>query len=86
MASNRNGFQEYFLRVKAVRCVGLTALHPHVPVVLKSVNLNLLEPSGPVQACNGTAFTTIICVIAWGTVLQKLIILCKKGSHPLMEC
>jgi len=26
-----------------------------VPVVLKSWNLNLLEPSGPVQACNGIA-------------------------------
>jgi len=26
-----------------------------VPNVLKSGNLNLLEPSGPVQACNGIA-------------------------------
>ena len=26
-----------------------------MPTVLKSGNLNLLEPSGPVQACNGTA-------------------------------
>jgi hypothetical protein len=26
-----------------------------VPIVLKSGNLNLLETSGPVQACNGTA-------------------------------
>jgi hypothetical protein len=25
-----------------------------VPIVLKSGSLNLLEPSGPVQACNGT--------------------------------
>jgi len=24
-----------------------------VPIVLKSGSLNLLEPSGPVQACNG---------------------------------
>jgi hypothetical protein len=24
-----------------------------VPIVLKSVSLNLLEPSGPVKACNG---------------------------------
>ena len=24
-----------------------------MPIVLKSGNLNLLEPSGPVQACNG---------------------------------
>ena len=34
------------------RCVGLTTLHLHVPIVLKSGSLNLLEPSGPVQACN----------------------------------
>jgi len=27
----------------------------HVPIVLKSGSLNLLEPSGPVQACNGVA-------------------------------
>jgi len=26
-----------------------------VPIVLKSGSLNLLEPSGPVQACNGSA-------------------------------
>ena len=26
-----------------------------MPIVLKSGSLNLLEPSGPVQACNGTA-------------------------------
>jgi hypothetical protein len=29
--------------------------HLHVPIVLKSGNLNLLEPSGPVQGCNGIA-------------------------------
>jgi hypothetical protein len=27
----------------------------HVPTVLKSWSLSLLEPSGPVQACNGIA-------------------------------
>jgi hypothetical protein len=29
--------------------------HLHVPTVLKSGSLNLLEPYGPVQACNGIA-------------------------------
>ena len=29
--------------------------HLHVPNVLKSGRLNLLEPSGPIQACNGIA-------------------------------
>jgi len=28
-----------------------------VPIVLKSGNISLLEPSGSVQACNGIAFT-----------------------------
>jgi 7-keto-8-aminopelargonate synthetase-like enzyme len=30
-----------------------------VPNVLKSWSLNLLKPSGPVQACNGIAFTLL---------------------------
>jgi len=33
----------------------LTTYHLHVPAVKKSGGLNLLEPCGPVQACNGTA-------------------------------
>jgi hypothetical protein len=41
-ASNRNEYQEYFLGVKAAG-----AYHLHVPFVLKSGSLNLLEPSGP---------------------------------------
>jgi len=41
-ASNRNEYQEYFLGVK-------------VAGVTKSGNLNFLEPSGTVQACNGTS-------------------------------
>jgi hypothetical protein len=39
---------------KGGRCVRLT-LPFHVPIVLKSGSLKLLEPSGPVQACNGIA-------------------------------
>jgi hypothetical protein len=38
--------------------------HLHVPIVLKSWSLNLLEPSGPVKDCNGIAlplrFTFIV--------------------------
>jgi hypothetical protein len=30
-----------------------------VPTVLKSGSLKLLEPSGPVKACNGIAFTDV---------------------------
>jgi len=46
-------------------------LPPSCAVVTKSGNLNFLEPSGPVQACNGTAlplpllpFTCFTCVDA----------------------
>ena len=46
---------------KGGRCVGVTTLQPSYAVVMKSGNLNFLEPSGPLQACNGTAFT--MCIV-----------------------
>jgi len=54
-ASNRNEYQEHFLGVKAA-----SAYHHPVLVVTKSGYLNFLEPSGPVQACNGTALPLMI--------------------------
>jgi len=57
-ASNRNEYQEHFLWVKSGRCVRLTSLPPFCSVGMKSGSLNFLEPSGPVQACNGTALCT----------------------------
>ena len=47
-ASDRNEYEEYFLGVKAAGEYGWQPCH-HVPIVLKSWILNLLEPSGPVQ-------------------------------------
>ena len=41
--------------VKAAGAYGWQPYNIHVPIVLKSGSLNLLEPSGPVQACNGNA-------------------------------
>jgi len=41
--------------VKMASAYGWQPYHIHVPIVLKSGSLNLLEPSGPVQACNGIA-------------------------------
>ena len=52
-ASNRNEYQEYFLGVKAAGAYGWQPYQLHALSVLKSGSLNLLEPSGPVQACNG---------------------------------
>jgi hypothetical protein len=47
---------------KGGRCVGygigrqaFQAYNLHVPIVLKSGSLNLLEPPGSAQACNGNA-------------------------------
>ena len=49
-ASNRNDYQVYFLVGKGGRCIRLTTLPPPCAVVMKSGNLNFLEPSGPLQA------------------------------------
>ena len=48
---------------KGRRCVRLTTLPPSCAVVMKSANLNFLEPSGPLQACNGTALPLSYVVI-----------------------
>jgi len=48
-------YQGYLLAGKDDRCVGLTALPSSYADSLEFGNLNLVEPSGPVQACNGTA-------------------------------
>jgi len=41
--------------VKAAGAYGWQPYHLHVPIIVKSGSLKLLEPSGPVQACNGIA-------------------------------
>ena len=44
---------------KGGRCVRLTTLPPSCAIFMKSGNLNFLEPSGPLQACNRTALPII---------------------------
>ena len=51
--------------VKAVGALGWQPYHLHVPIVLKSGSLNLLEPSGPIQACNGTALYSFDTFNIW---------------------
>ena len=51
---------------KGDRCVRLTTLQPSCAVVMKSWNLNFLEPSGPLQAYNGTDF--LLFVVAFFVV------------------
>ena len=56
---------------KAAGAYGWQPYHLHVPIVLKSGSLNLLEPSGPVQACNGIAKKKLSgpTFFAWFTVI-----------------
>jgi hypothetical protein len=49
-----------FLGGKGSRCVGLTTLPPSWVIVLKPRSLIFLEPSGPVQACNGIALPLLV--------------------------
>jgi hypothetical protein len=44
--------------IKAAGAYGWEPYHLHVPIVLKSGSLNLLETSRPVQVCTGTASHT----------------------------
>jgi hypothetical protein len=50
--SNRNEYHEYTMGGKGGRCVRLIT-YSHVPIVMKSGILKVLEPSGPVQVCTG---------------------------------
>jgi len=52
-------------------------LPPSCAVVTKSGNLNFLEPSGPLQACNGTAVPFL------PELYQYLISLCLDPIHVL---
>jgi len=58
---------------KGGRCVRLTTLPPSCAVVMRSGNLDFLEPSGSLQACNGTAlpFTLYIGCCDWLMLEQK---------------
>jgi hypothetical protein len=42
---------------------------------MKSGNLNFLEPSGPLQACNGTALPLLLYTLANNHIPSKVIIL-----------
>jgi len=64
---------------KGGRCVRLTNLQPSCAVVMKSGNLNFLQPSGPLQTCNGTALTFI-------NILNLLQYTVHKDFHHYVLC
>jgi len=55
VASNRNEYQEHSWG-KDGRCLRLTTLPPSCAVVMKSGNLNFLEPSGPSRPVMGLLY------------------------------
>ena len=58
--------------------------HLHVLIVLKSGSLNLLEPSGPVQECNGIALPlTLPLLLLWCRVDFKLVPYIKRETQIL---
>ena len=73
---------------KSGRCVRLTTLPPSCAVVTKSENLNFMEPSGPLQACNGTAiklqlinviFTAVLIFIIFSSYLTLILLTWRIG-------
>jgi hypothetical protein len=57
---------------KGGRRVRLTTLPPSCAVVMKSGNLNFLEPSGPLEACNGTALPLPSNMLHLETITSQL--------------
>jgi len=80
---------------KGGRCVWLTTLRPSCAVVTKSGNLNFLEPSGPLQACNGTALPLPLpediggsnrrleSSVLYCTVLYCIVLYCTNRSSEI---
>ena len=84
-ASNRNEYQKYVLGLKAAGVYGWQTYHLHVLTVLKSGSLHLLEPPGPVQACNVIALPLPTCIsnnrLGWADIQHKTAKLDEKVSH-----
>jgi hypothetical protein len=68
-----------FWGVEAVCTWGSQPYHLHVPTVLKSGSFSLLEPSGPVQACNGIALPLPFTVTS-GHRDTKVAVSIEKGQ------
>jgi len=55
-----------------------------VPLDLKYGSLNLQEPSGPLQACNGIALP-LTCIKVITRVIIPIIIIIKIGRSAILE-
>jgi len=61
-----------FPGVKSGRWVRLTTLPPFCGVVMNSVNLNFLEPSWPLQACNFNSPHSVRLEVVFGRSIESL--------------
>ena len=79
-ACNRNEYQEHFLGEKSGRCVRLTTLPPSCAVVMKSGNLNFLEPSGQLGPVTGLIYFFFYILVKGfvSYILYRVIILFNK--------
>ena len=69
---------------KGGRSVRLTTLPPFCAVVMKSGNLNFLEPSGPLHACNGIALPFTFLLNS-GDVKHMSLVLWNVTPYILVE-
>ena len=68
-APSENEYQEHLLEVKAAGAWRWRPRHIHVPNVMKSGSLNLLEPSGPHRACYRTPLYIYIYIYIYNMAL-----------------
>ena len=80
LPQSENVYQEHFLVVKAAGAWDWQPLHFHMPNVMKSGTLNLLEPSGPQRACYGTPLPFYIISVG-STWLQAFAEKWTRTSH-----
>jgi hypothetical protein len=71
--------------VKAAGAYGWQPYHLHVLIVLKSGSPNLLELSGPVQACNGIALLLPASIALGGPRFDIRVILGWLGVRRIRE-
>jgi hypothetical protein len=71
-ASNKYEYKEYFPGDKCDQCVGLTSCHLHVPTVIKSEILNLLETSGTYRPVSGIVLHFLHCYQSLAGLLSRL--------------
>ena len=85
LASNRNEYQEYFLRGKGGRCVGLTTLPPSCADCIK-----IWEPTPPgtIKACPGLqkdCSTSLLCFYIWNLCIYFMYWRLSEVGHSPMK-